>query len=283
MELLFKRILVTVIAASVAVPSVYLTLHYYQGSQYVKDSENYIPSNASFAAMVRNSGSVYYPFVSSGAPGIVASISVFDIPQLLAYQGVSSNATQNITLSYFEEYRGVSVFMLEGVGAGSILWAFAGNALGVDLFLNFSADPELLDNITFFVACPQNTLSIIGSRSTVENSVDACLDHQNLAAVKGLRLDAASNASILYFPPQSAPLEHVSANLSYNHTEVYLHFRSLNSTTKLTLSTLAIKAGFQVKAQSNSIELDIGTGYNAFYRFFSTSGIASGGIPGLKG
>ncbi len=282
MELPLKRLIITVIAVSISVPSIYYTTQFYDSSLYDKNPEHYIPPDASFIGLVNNGSSHYYAFLEGTNPGIITSISVFEIPQLLNYQGVSENTTQNISLVYFEEYRGINVFQLSGINASSVLDAFVGSTLGLNIFINTTLFSVLLGNLSFYIASPQNTLSIIGNRSVVEHSINACLDRSNILTSTGLVFNHTSNVSLFLYPPQTPNFNHLSANLSYNHTELYLAFKDLNSTTQIALSSIALQSGFSIRILQNSIELEADRGYSTFYRFFNSDGGVSGVESGAK-
>lgn len=271
MELLLKHILVTAIAVSVAVPAVFYTFQYYEGAQYVKNPENYIPGNVSFAGRVTDNQSLYYLFIDSGNPGLLASISVFTLPELLNGEG-PWNITQNITFSYYQEYRGISIFMISGINASALIRAFVMNSTGLDLFVNNSDFSSNLQNITLFVASPQNTLSIIGGLDTVRTSINSCLDRSNLLEREHVSFSRTSTVSLYLFPPAGSKLEHVSSNITSNSTEIYMHFHTLNSTTLLSLTTLVLKSGLELRLEKNVVEIIASEGIMDLYTFFEGNG-----------
>ncbi len=286
MELLLKRVLVMIITISVAVPSIYFTLGFYSNSQYEKNPVNYIPSSANFAGMIESSFGTFYVYVENYSVGVVASISVFVIPQIVDLGGSTSNMTSNITtnttLTYYEEYRGISIFELEGVNASAVLQSFVGQEAMISGFLNMTSINIDLGNLTFYIASPQNSLSIIGSASLVKESIDASLNHSNIQSVKNVTFNTSCNVSLYYYPPPQSGFTHVSLNMSQNYTEIYLGFWSLNSNTLLSISTLAVKYGIQVQLHENSIELIVNRGIWSISEFIHGIGGLSqvtGGIP----
>lgn len=276
MELLLKRVVVIIITISVAVPSVYLLVAFQSSSQYEKNPVNYIPSSANLAGMIASSYGLFYVFVKNQSVGIITSISVFTIPQLIELEENSSapasNITANTTLSYYEEYRGISIFKLEGVNATALLLYLAGNETVASSFLNFPEIAQGLSNLTFYIASPQNTLSIIGSDFLVKDSIDAYIDHSNLPKVRNAVFNHSCNVSVYYYPPAQSGLEHASMNMSYNYTEIFLSFRSLNSTTLLSLSTLAVKYGVEIYLHENSVEMIAQRGIWSISSFINGNG-----------
>lgn len=281
MELLLKRVIVMIITISVSVPSLYLTMSYYQGTQYEKNPLNYIPQNTVFVSQINGGYGVYYAFFENNSIGIISSMSVFMIPQLLNSQGIPSNVTANTTLQYFEEYRGISIFQLEGVNASSIINAFVEQQPALSYFINATSLYARISNMTFFIASPENTLSIIGSEQLVKDSIDAHTDYTNLPSVRNVKLNSTTNVS-LYFFPSGGNLEHLSLNMSTNYTQIYLAFNQLNSTYTLAFSSLAVKYGFKITIDENSVELVTYRGFWAISQLLGSSVDMSsllGGLP----
>lgn len=286
MELLLKRVLVLIITTSVAVPSIYFTLTFHSNSQYEKNPVNYIPSSASFAGMIDSGYGIFYIFIENQSVGIITSLSVFMIPQLVEMGGNSANLTDevttNMTLSYYEEYHAISIFRLDGVNASAIVESFAAQSPIVSDFLNTTDVYTSLGDLTFFIASPQNTLSIIGTTSTVKDSIDAYISHSNLPAVKNVVFDNSCNVSLYYYPSSQLGLNHISLNMSYNYTEIFLGFTNLDSRTLLSLTSLAVKYDVQIYLHENSIELIVDRGIETLSGFIKDPGGLSqivGGLP----
>ncbi|AKA48753.1 hypothetical protein IX51_06160 [uncultured archaeon] len=271
-----------IVTISVTVPSIYLTMQYYQGSQYEKNPENYLPADTQFVSRVSSDYGVYYIYVENNTVGIITSISVFAIPQLFNYQGIPSNITDNTTLQYYEEYREISIFKLDGINASGLLRSFVEEEPAISLFVNATNLYASMSDLTFYIASPQNTISVIGSVPLIEDSIDAYMNHSALHSQRNVIFDYSSNISLFYFSPPSLNVNHVSLNVSYNSTEIYIGFNNLNSTTLLSLSTIAVKYGLHVYLHENSIELVTGKGIQDIFRFLSSNDGISTMIGGLN-
>lgn len=272
MELFLKRLIIMVVTISVTVPSIYYTMSFYNGSQYEKDPANFLPADTNFVAMLRNSGNDYYLFVANESVGIMTSLSVFMIPQIIETSEQTENITVNATLSYFEEYRGVSIFVISGVNALEIVDDLFNGSTFATAFLNTTDYLTGLDNLTFYVASPRNTFSIIGSVNLLENSIDAYSDHAGISSVRNIAFNKTSNLSAFYYPTAPSNIEHVSINISYSSSEMYVSFVNLSSSTILTLSTIALRYGIQVYLYSNSVEFVLNSGIWPLIEFIESRG-----------
>lgn len=272
MELLLKRIIVMLITISVAVPSLYYTMTFYNGSQYEKNPTNFLPADTTFVTMVQNSGNYYYLFVANSSVGLMTTLSVFLIPQIVESSEGVENVTVNATLQYYEEYRGVSIFEISGINALEIVKDFFNESAYISAFLNTTDYLSGLDNLTFYVASPQNAFSIIGGVEILESSIDAYSDHNGINSVRNIAFNKTSNLSAFYYPVTPANIKHMSVNISYTSSEMYISFVNLTSSTLLTLSTIATEYGLQVYLHANSVEFILGMGIWPLLEFIQSRG-----------
>lgn len=276
MELLVKRIIVMIITISVVVPSVYFTMSYYQGSQYEKNPANFIPADSNFLARVTTGSGTFYLYIENLSIAIMMPLSVFLLPQILVAAENAENVTVNATLQYYQEYRGVSIFRIDGVNATEIINTFSNNSAYVSAVLNSTQFYGKLDNITFYIASPQNSFSIIGGVEVLRNSIDAYTDYTGIVVDKGVSFNDTSNLSAYYYPTVELNVSHLSLNISYDSSEMYISFNNLSSTTLLSLSTIAVRYGIEVYLHENSVEFVLGMGVWPLIEFIqSRGGIAS--------